>query len=538
MAQYSALPFLSNIHPVLLLMLLLPTLFVIQLLYYLSPLHPLYHIPGPLLPRLTSLWLVYHAWVGDECTTIHALHDKFGPLVRTGPNSVHISSGSALHDIYSGNSTTKTSTTGFLKPEFYRNFDIDGHISIFSALDPAYRAVRAKAVTAIFSMTALRNGQEAIDACVGRYIERLRREKEKALTRRGVDHGKVDVLNVSRGLAIDTVTSYLFGEVYGGCEEDLQSDQQLGLNENDKQPSRPGSNPKLTASAMVNAFVAVGRFWYLPLWAFSLLDRLLNALRPDHEANASISRIDDFVASAVAKAEQPASGTADTKPRPDDGKDTYQTRLLSTARISPSETRAQCKDLIFAGTDSTAMNLATILFHLSSSPSVLSRLRSEIDRSPPDADPQALPYLRGVVREGLRLAMANPSRLPRVVPPTGWTFGDCTIAAGTVVGCSAYELHFNPDTFPEPRLFRPERWTETKDERRLEVMNREFIPFGLGPRQCIARNLATVELFYAVKAVVESGILDGSEPVGDKIEILEWFNSKVVGERIELKWTK
>ena len=45
------------------------------------------------------------------------------------------------------------------------------------------------------------------------------------------------------------------------------------------------------------------------------------------------------------------------------------------------------------------------------------------------------------------------------------------------------------------------------------------------------------ELTLACCAVIESGVLDGAKAVGEKIEILEWFNSKVVDEKIEIIWT-
>lgn len=67
-------------------------------------------------------------------------------------------------------------------------------------------------------------------------------------------------------------------------------------------------------------------------------------------------------------------------------------------------------------------------------------------------------------------------------------------------------------------------------------MQRDWIPFGLGARQCIARNLATTELLLATRAVVRENVLEGAETVVDRLEYLEWFNSKIIGEKIELVW--
>ena len=67
-------------------------------------------------------------------------------------------------------------------------------------------------------------------------------------------------------------------------------------------------------------------------------------------------------------------------------------------------------------------------------------------------------------------------------------------------------------------------------------MTRDWVPFGTGLRQCIARNLATQELFMVVEKVVESGVLEGAMAVGEKIEIWEWFNAAVKGNKIEIVW--
>ena len=163
---------------------------------------------------------------------------------------------------------------------------------------------------------------------------------------------------------------------------------------------------------------------------------------------------------------------------------------------------------------------------------------ADADMQNATSNPQSLPYLDAVIREGLRISMANPTRLPRVTPPQGLKFTaddgkQYFIPGGTLVGLQIYTLHFNAEVFPDPFAFKPKRWLEgpTKE------MQRDWIPFGLGPRQCIARNLAMQELFLAVRAIARDRVLDGAKAVGDKIEILEWFNIRVIDEKIELVWS-
>ncbi|ETN36798.1 uncharacterized protein HMPREF1541_09076 [Cyphellophora europaea CBS 101466] len=467
------------------------------LVYRISPLHTLAHIPGPHLPRLSSLWLVRHAWVGDEASAVHRLHHRYGSVVRTGPMSVDIADGDALQAIY-------VDKGGFRKAAFYRNFDIDGHASIFSELEPGTRAPRAKAVTPLFSTSNLRNGRSTIYSCVDQWVERL---KEAAHT------GKpVNVLDLTRALAVDAVTAYLFGKSYGGL--DGQREERRAVADE--------VHGGLSAGGMVNSFVAVGRYWYLPQSAFAWLEWAESKIYPDWEVFASINVVDKFVEEVVDQSigEKGAGST-------------YQARLLQ-AGLSESEVKAQCKDLMFAGTDSTGMNLATIVYMLAKHPDKYERLRKELtDAKPSEGEVQSLPYLRGVVKEGLRISMANPSRLPRVVPPGGWIFKGTFFPAGTEVSCTPYELHFDPNVFEDPRAFKPERWLNA-----TEQMNRDAIPFGLGTRQCIARNLATMELYCATQRLVETDALRGARCCKDQIEILEWFNSRVTDEKIEVVWEK
>ena len=468
-------------HPVYTALLLPVLLFMIRSIHR-AFLSPLSHVPGPKLWSTTSTFLNYRAWAGTECRTVHKHHLKYGSIVRTGPNSVDISDADALGPIY-------VEKGGFHKAPFYANFDIDGHKSIFSELRPGKRIKRAKAVLSLFSTASLRSGSDVIYRCVDRFVNRLKAE--------GTTGKPVNILNLTRSLATDAVSAYLFGEDYGGLEEESH----------------------LSASGMVNSFVAVGRFFYLPGWLFTALEWLNAKFWPEEEVAESMAKVDGFVASITTRAAgEKSSGT-------------YPARLLQ-AGISESETRAQCKDLIFAGTDSTGMNLATICFELAKRPEAYQNLRKEVlNAKLSEPELQGLPYLSGVIREGLRLSMANPSRLPRVVPVEGWTFKSTYLPAGTIVSCTPYELHLDPTVFDEPLEFRPERWQNAS-----EAMQKSSIPFGLGTRQCIARNLATTELFIAVQRLAEEDVLGGAECCGTEIEILEWFNSKVVDEKIELRW--
>ncbi|KAI8931307.1 hypothetical protein NX059_011649 [Plenodomus lindquistii] len=447
--------------------------------------HPIAHVPGPLVPKLTSLWLHYHAYVGDEATSVHLLHQQYGPYVRVSPNEVDISDADAIAPIY-------VSRGGFPKAACYGNFDIDGHKTIFSTTSAHYRAPRAKAVVPLFSTNALRENERAIVACVDRMVERL---QEEAQTKK-----PVNVLNLTRSLAVDAVSTHLFRENYNSVSE---------------------QGPTLSVSAFVDAFVAVGRFFYLPNKVFVWLEWAVSKWASNHETAVSMMLVDKFVHTVL------ANSTAKST--------TYPGRLLA-AGIQDEEVKAQCKDLLFAGTDSTGMNLATIMRFLAMAPDKYDRLRAEVNDNialgENAQDVRALPYLNAIVKEALRISMANPTRLPHVVPPGGWMFKGIYFPASTIVGCSAYELHFNPSVFSQPQAFEPERWLQATEE-----MTKYWFAFGAGSRACIARNLATMELQIATGRLAQTNVLKGAKAVPDEVEIYEWFNSKVKGERVDLIWS-
>jgi cytochrome P450 len=311
----------------------------------------------------------------------------------------------------------------------------------------------------------------------------------------------VNVLNLTRSLAVDAVSTHLFRENYDGVSE---------------------QGPTLSVSAFVDAFVAVGRFFYLPTIVFVWLEWAITKWQADRETDDSMMIVDKFVSNLVANTTSKST--------------TYPGRLLA-AGISDSEVKAQCKDLIFAGTDSTGMNLATIMRNLALYPEKYERLKGEVSdniaRGSDAQDIQALPYLNAVVREALRISMANPTRLPHVVPGGGWAFKGTHFPARSLVGCSGYELHFNSSVFPQATKFVPERWLNATEE-----MSRFWFAFGAGSRACIARNLATLELQLATERLARSNVLDGAKAVQENVEIYEWFNSKVKGERIDLVWNQ
>ena len=159
--------------------------------------HPLSKVPGPRIASLTSLWHTYHSFIGDEWALLRRLHQKYGTIVRIGPNEVDISDGSALGPVY-------VEKGGFLKAPMYDNFHVDGFHTIATTTNPEFRAIRAKPVASLFSQSAIRKGSDEINESIDRFVQRLQELKDAS------DHSPVDLQEPARVLGFDLLASYLF----------------------------------------------------------------------------------------------------------------------------------------------------------------------------------------------------------------------------------------------------------------------------------------------------------------------------------------
>ena len=109
-----------------------------------------------------------------------------------------------------------------------------------------------------------------------------------------------------------------------------------------------------------------------------------------------------------------------------------------------------------------------------------------------------LKYMQCVINETLRIHSTSSLGLPRVVPPgPGTRILDHHFPAGSVVSVPAYTVHHSTEIWgADADEFRPERW-----EKVTERQKAAFIPFSYGPRSCVGRNVAEMELALIVATV-------------------------------------
>ncbi len=165
---------------------------------------------------------------------------------------------------------------------------------------------------------------------------------------------------------------------------------------------------------------------------------------------------------------------------------------------------------LIAGHETSALSLTWAFAWLGRHPEVAERLQQEIDALRRDDDIDAilsLPYLDAVIKECLRLYPAVPEVVRMLAKPL--RLGEYEIPAGLNVAACTAVLHMNPELYPDPEHFRPERFLEK------HYSGFEFIPFGGGDRICIGNHFGVFEVKIVLATLLSRGrfILLDKEPV-------------------------
>ena len=157
--------------------------------------------------------------------------------------------------------------------------------------------------------------------------------------------------------------------------------------------------------------------------------------------------------------------------------------------------------------DTTKTAISSTYFYLSRSPHAYRKLSAEIRhtfQSGNDIRGSALAgcrYLRACIDESLRLASPASGTLWRELgadsDAESYLVDGHVLPRGTVVGVNLYSIHHNPDYFPDPFAFRPERWLHDDGEYSAEAkraMADAFTPFLMGARGCAGKTMAYMEV--------------------------------------------
>ena len=310
----------------------------------------------------------------------------------------------------------------------------------------------------------------------------------------------IDVYEFNFAVAMDFITAYVFGLDNGSnfLEDVHYRKHWLGLYQSRKvYEFWPQELPKVTSLLSKGSINVVPQYVHtanleLEEWCLKLCEKAAATQSqkatgpsgPDDETNSTISTVYAQLSQSLDSTS--AKSSPFDPPPPPAG--------LSIA--------SEMLDHSLAGHQTSGITLTYLMHELSQRPALQASLRTELlALSPPLKYPKsfhpsvpapnsidALLLLSAILTETLRLHVAIPGPQPRLTPDKPSTpttlAGYTNIPGGVRVSAQPYSLHRNPEVFPEPEKWRPERWLE---EDKNGEKSRWFWAFGSGGRGCIGR---------------------------------------------------
>jgi cytochrome P450 len=193
------------------------------------------------------------------------------------------------------------------------------------------------------------------------------------------------------------------------------------------------------------------------------------------------------------------------------------------SKMSRQEVLSECRELLFAGYDTTSISLIWTWFLLAQHPDIYQKMQQEIDqvlegRTPQYTDLERLPYCLQVYKEALRLYPPAPMTRREVLSDV--EIDGYPISKGTTVIISPWVMHHNAEYYPEPERFDPERFSHAREK---DIPRHAFIPFGTGPRTCIGNHLVMMEGHLLVATLAQRvtlALLPGQKPKFNLVDSL------------------
>ncbi|XP_078614493.1 cytochrome P450 3A24-like [Branchiostoma floridae x Branchiostoma japonicum] len=172
--------------------------------------------------------------------------------------------------------------------------------------------------------------------------------------------------------------------------------------------------------------------------------------------------------------------------------------------VSKKEIKSNAVLFWIAGYETTANTISLTAYNLAVNQEAQDKVIDEVDsiiekRGKLDYEAvNEMPFLEMCVNETLRIFPAA-QRFDRICKEDTEVKG-LHIPAGTIINIPAYAIHHDPEIWPEPEKFKPERFSKEEKESRDPYA---YLPFGSGPRNCVGMRLALMELKFALAKALQ-----------------------------------
>ncbi|KAF2722011.1 cytochrome P450 [Polychaeton citri CBS 116435] len=470
------------------------TYYYILLSIYRLYVSPLSRFPGPKLAALTFWYEFYYdIWPHNfqYLWKIKDLHTKYGPIVRINPIHLHVHdpTGEFYDEIY-----TTDVRRARDRCKWDCHYDPNHFLAgaMVQAMEHDLHRKRRGAVATFFSKKNIQQLKPLITAKIQKLCSRF---SQAAIAD---DNNVVNLTHAMSALTMDIISTYCFGTDMGQLDRpDFAAIWFEALT--------TGSQVRVTT----RHFPWLGN--NLTKLVSYVPSRVVRWLNPEAEPMIKHEEMLRAHISSILNGEN----------RSDEENELVTKTIFHEIKKSnlPSEEKtaqrlaAEAGTFLGAGTETTGRTLAITAFYLLSDSEVLATVRKELKTVMPTPRSPAfmpqletLPYLSGVIHEGLRLAHGVSGRVARIAPDEELTLRDhrggasdkekiWRIPAGVSVLTSSYIVHTDPSIFPDPFAFEPRRWIENPELKRFNFA------FGKGARGCLGMNLAFSELFMTIATV-------------------------------------
>ncbi|KAM5463519.1 hypothetical protein MauCBS54593_007513 [Microsporum audouinii] len=441
-------------------------LYIVGVLVYQILFHPLAKYPGPWLAKLTNLYAGYHSWKGDLHIDMWDVHNKYGDFVRYGPNSLLVNTVGGLHDIYGhGKSFKKAQRYGAM---------VHRAPNTLTVIDKMKHGKKRRIISQGFSDAALKDHEVVILEQVQHLCTQLKGGKQGEETPIGLWSPPKDMARLNDYFAFDVMSNIIFGVPWSTLRSPTY---------------------RFVPEVIEKSNVRVGTLSQAPEMSFLRLDKVIfpEAIRA---RDIFVQFVDEMLRQGTKHAAKTGRGVFAILSKSNDPETGQPLKMR--------ELGGESATLIVAGTDTTSTALAACLFYLSHYRSSCDRATAEVRavfESSEDIRMGPLMskcvFLRACIDESMRMSPPAASSLWRESEETGATVDGEYIPPGIDVGTCIYSIHHNPLYYPRPFSFRPERWLSAdtnEGQVDIRLARSAFNPFSIGPRSCIGKSLAYVEL--------------------------------------------
>ncbi|XP_073826612.1 cytochrome P450 6d1-like [Musca autumnalis] len=370
---------------------------------------------------------------------------------------------------------------------------------LFNLKGQTWRTLRAK-LTPSFSSGKLKAMFETVDAVGDKMIQHLLQKKK--LEDVGDDGCVVDVKDLATTYAVDIIGSVIFG---------LDIDSFANPN-NDFHLMSDGlfKNPK---SNVLQQIRHVMNFICPPiaqlLCRLGVNDPITFSIRDVVERTIEFRQKNGVVRKDLLQLLIQLRNTGKISDDNDDSLWRSETAAENLKSISIDMISANLLLFYIAGSETTASTIAFTLYELAMYPEILSKVQQEIDcclqkhnlysKGPLSYDViKEMKYLDLCVMETMRKYPGLPFLNRECTNDFQIPDMNFTIKKGTAIIVSLFGLHRDPEYFPNPMDFKPERF----DHDVMEYNPIAYMPFGEGPRHCIAQRMGVLNVKVALVKIL------------------------------------